>query len=276
MPNTARLWRSLGGLLLLGLLTALFAPALSWLLRSWLVHPYYSHGVLMPAVAVWFALRARGELLADPPDDAGYAVVAAGLVAHLAALRWAAHPLSIGALLIVLLGLSILAGGRRALRAAALPVALLGLAIPAPFIERLAPPLAGAAARGAVLAAGSVGAGAVQVGAQLVVGGGAFTVGAPCSGLRSIIALATLAVIIAGVAEGPRRSRLALVALALPLAFLVNWLRLTGFVWLADVRGAAPALGMYHAMASPLLFATAALALLAAGGAIGCHVRIRD
>ena len=275
MRATTRPWQLVGALVLSALIVVLFAPTLMWLVRSWWVHPYYSHGLLMPLVAAWFAWRRRAEFAADAPSDAGLALIAAGAVLHLAALRWAAHPLSAAALLLVLLGLAQLAGGRKALRATAYPVALLGLAIPLPAIERLAPPLAGVVARWAVLAAGSIGTGVAQVGAQLVVGDGAFTVGAPCSGLRSLVALGTLAVVISGVAKGPWRGRVALVALAFPIALLANWLRLTGFLWLAGVPGAARALVVYHALASPFLFVLAAAGLLAVGGAFGCNVRPR-
>jgi exosortase len=152
---------------------------------------------------------------------------------------------------------------------------ILALAIPLPIMERLAPPLASAAARGAVLAAGSVGAGVVQAGAQLTVGDGSFTVGAPCSGLRSLLALATLAVVLAGAADGPKRSRIGLVALAVPIALAANWLRLTGFIWLAEASGADRALALYHSLSSPILVVLSAALLVAFGAASGCHVAAR-
>jgi exosortase len=166
-----------------------------------------------------------------------------------------------------------LAGGLPAARGAALPLALLALAIPLPAVERLAPPLAGAVAHWAALAAGSMGTAVVQVGAQLVVGGGTFAVGAPCSGLRSIVALGTLAVIIAGAVDGPHRGRVAVIALALPLALAANWLRLTGLLWLAGISGPQPALSAFHAASSPLLVLAATGALLVVANRLGCHVR---
>jgi exosortase len=271
-----RLPTVLVALALLALLAALFAPTLGWLVRSWRVHGYYSHGLLVPMVAIWFAWRTRSQLTVDPPHDAGLALIVAGVGLHLAALRWAAHPLSAAGLLIVLAGFALLAGGRRALRAAAFPVALLALAIPLPFVERLAPPLAGAVARAAALAAGSIGVAVLQVGAQLVTPDGSFQVGAPCSGLRSILALFTLAVVLAGLAEGPLANRVALVGLAVPLALLANWLRLTGLLWLTGVIGPARTMAIYHPLSSPLVFLGAAAGLVAVAGLLGCHVRHAD
>jgi exosortase len=258
--------------LLLVLLGALFAPTLAWLWRSWQAHPYYSHGPLLPPLALWFAWRARAGLAAGRPSSAGLGLVLLGVGLHLVALRWAAHPLSAAALVATLLGLVLAAGGRPALSAALVPAGLLALAIPLPLVERLAPPLAAAVARGAALAAGSIGVGVVQAGAQLAVADGAFTVGAPCSGLRSLVALATLAYVVANVLEGPRVSRLALVAFAAPLALVANWARLTGLLWTADTFGTEAGLAFFHGPASPVLFVLAVAALLQVGRALGCDV----
>jgi exosortase len=257
------------------LTAAVFAPTLGWLVRSWQVHPYYSHGLLVPPLAAWFAWRERRRLLAGSGGWAGVALVAAGVAVHLAAGRLADHPLSAAGLLLALLGFAHAAAGGNGLRAALLPVGLLALAVPLPLVEQLAPPLAAGVAGAAAMAAGSVGVAVVQAGAQLAVGDGAFTVGAPCSGLRSLLALATLALAAAGVLDGPLARRLALVALAVPLALAANWLRLTGLLWLADTVGAERGLAVFHGPASPVLFGLAAAALLVAGRALGCDVRPR-
>jgi exosortase len=267
--------RALPWLALAALLAALFGTTLIWLVRSWQVHPYYTHGILLIPIAGWFLWRDRADLTVDPPSDLGFALVAAGLLIHLSALSQAFFPVSAAGLLVVLAGLAALSGGLRALRSAAFPIVLLGLAIPLPFVEKLAPPLAGAIARTAVLAAGSVGAGVIQAGAQLTVGDGSFTVGAPCSGLSSVVALASLAVVMAGAAEGPKLSRGALIALAIPVALTASWLRLTGFIWLVGTSGSDGAFSLYHSMSSPILIALCTLALLAIGAVMGCHVRAR-
>jgi len=266
-------WPIVAGLGLASLGAVLFGPALAWLVGSWRVHPYYSHGFLLPPIAAWFAWRARAGLTGGRPSDAGLALVSAGLGLHLVAAPWQAHPISIAGLFVVLLGLALLAGGPGALRAAAFPVSLLALAVPLPMVERLAPPLAGAVAHGAALAAGALGVGVVRAGAQLAVGGGAFTVGAPCSGLNSLVALATLGVVLAGTVDAAPWRRLAVVGLAVPLALAANWVRLTGLLWVAGAFGAEAGLAVYHGPASPLLFLVATALLVRGGRALGCDVR---
>jgi exosortase len=253
---------------------AVFVPTLVWLVESWRVHPYYSHGFILPLVAAWFAWRARERLRLEPGSDAGLLIVALGIGLHVAAVRHAAYPLSALGLLAVLLGGAVLVGGRGAARAVAFPLAIMALAIPVPMVERLAPPLAAGVAQAAAGAAGFIGIGVAQAGAQLVVGDGAFVVGAPCSGLRSLVALGTLAVIFAGAIEGPVPRRLVLVALALPLALAANWARLAGLLWAADAFGADRGLQLFHALSGQLPFVGAIAGLVIAGRVLGCDIRV--
>jgi len=261
-------------LALAGLLAALFAPTVAWLARTWAVHPYYSHGPIVPLVAAALAWRARASFAGGEPSSAGLAAVGAGVVIHVVAMRWAVFPLSAAALVVVLIGGAILVGGTPALRAAALPALLLAFAIPLPWIERLAPLLAAAVARGAAQAAGALGVTVVQTGAQLSAGDGTFVVGAPCSGLRSLLALATLAVVLAGILAGPPARRMALVFLAVPLALAANWLRLTGLLWMSHAVGADHGLAFFEGPAGPMLFVAALLVLVKTGRWLGCDVSV--
>lgn len=260
------------GLALLGC-GVVFAPTISWLVESWRVHPYYSHGFVLPLVAAWFAWRGWSGRLPAPGSDVGLLLVALGIGMHMAAMRFAAYPISAAGMLLVLLGGAMILGGRQGARALAFPMAIVALAIPLPMVERLAPPLAAGVAHAAAGAVSVAGVGVAQTGAQLAVGDGAFIVGAPCSGLRSLVALATVAVVFAGVVEGPMPRRLLLIALALPLALAANWARLAGLLWAADAFGADRGLRVFHTMSGPLPFLLAIAGLVIAGRALGCDVR---
>ena len=50
--------RAIAGLAIVALLAALFAPTLGWLLRSWQVRPYYSHGILVLPTTITGAIPA--------------------------------------------------------------------------------------------------------------------------------------------------------------------------------------------------------------------------
>jgi len=247
-------------------------PALAWLVRTWTVHPYYAHGPLVVLAAGAFLWRRRERLVAGVPSAAGLALVAAGAGLHLQAAASQAWPASVAALLLVLGGLSALAGGVGALRAAAYPLGIAALAIPLPLAERVAPWLAAHAAAASAWLAAAFGADVQRAGAMLVVGGGSMTVGAPCSGLNSLVALITLAAVMAGVVGGPPGRRAALVAAAVPLALAANGLRLTSLLWLADAFGAAFGIAVFHGPASPTAFLAATAGLLGVARLLGCRV----
>lgn len=273
---TDRRAAALVGGVLLGLLGVLAAPSLHWLWLSWQAHPFYAHGPLVPVVAAWFAWRARARLVGGGGSDAGLLVIAAGAASYVLALRAGLQLPAIGGLLVAASGIALFVGGRAGLTAAAFPLALLALAVPLPLVERLAPDMAASVAHAAAVSASAAGAVVERAGAQLVVGGGAFTVGAPCSGLRSLIALVTLATMLAGLADGPRGRRTALVGAAIPLALGANWARLTGLIVASDALGPERGLALFHATASPLSFAAATAALVVFGHVLGCHVRADD
>jgi len=252
---------------------ALWWPALVWLGRTWGVHPYYAHGPLVVLAAGALLWRRRGELMANASAGAGLALVAAGATLHLLAGPRAAWPISLGGLLVALAGAAALAGGARALRAVAYPLGIAALAIPLPVVERLAPRLAAHAASASAVVAAAAGVDVRQTGAMLVVGDGTLTVGAPCSGMSSLVALVALSAILAGVVGGSPRRRAALIAAAVPLAMLANGIRLTSLLWLADAFGTAFGMAYFHGPASPTAFLLATGALLAMAQVLGCRVR---
>ena len=262
-------------LLLAGAVVALlFAPTLRWWVDTWRVHPYYTHGPLVAVAALFLAWRARAALTEGHPRWIGLWLVGAGLALHLAALPGAAHLRSSAGLLLLLAGAALAAGGSRALRTAGLPLTLLAMAVPLPWVERFAPLLAARVAQAAAWLAGALGADIQRHGAQLVVGEGVLAVGAPCSGLRSLVALATLAVLLAGLLDGPRGRRVWLVAAAIPLALAANGLRLTALLWVAHWRGTEAGLALFHGpLLAPLIYATATVALVAVSRGLGFDVR---
>lgn len=251
------------------LVAALFAPTLQWLSVSWLGNAYYSHGLLVVAVSLWLIWRRRAALADRQPDNIGLAVVALGVGAQLMALPYQMQVVSALALITTLVGLVWAFAGRRVLRAWAFPLAFLLLMIPLPGIERLSPALETFTATYAARAAQLVGVAATNLGGQVNVGAQAFTVGAACSGLRSLVALITLAVLFAYSVHAPLAVRLALVAAALPIALFANLVRVSSIFWVANAFGGETALGFFHTLSSPLLFLVAFALLLALSRLLG-------
>lgn len=252
------------------LVVALFESTLRWLVLSWLGNPYYAHGILVPLVSAWLIWRRRAAWGQAKAATIGLALAALGVGAHLMAMPLQLQVISSVALVIVILGLVWAFAGLSVLRAWAFPLLFLLAMIPMPGIERLSPTLEAFTATYAAQGARLLGVAATNLGGQVSVGAQAFTVGAPCSGLRSLVALATLALLFAYSVQGPRWARFGLVLAAAPIALAANLVRVSSIFWVAGALGADAALGFFHTLSSPLLFLIAFALLLALGRVLRC------
>lgn len=259
-----------GFVVVAALMGAIFAPTLRWLVESWLGNPYYSHGFLVPLISAYLIWRRR-HVTAEPWDG-GLLVLAGGVALHLYALPSRMYILSACALIVVVVGLVLTFWGRSAFRRWAFPLLFLGVMIPLPFVERLSPPLEAFVAHQAAESVRLLGIAASAVGSQVYLPSAAFTVGAPCSGLRSIVALLTLALLLAYMAHGPWWGKIALLIAALPIAIIANLVRVSSLFLVAEALGASAGLRYYHTFSSPLLFLLACALLLLTGRTFHCHV----
>src|SRR5262245_33065228 len=110
------------------------------LVTSWLNEEEYSHGILIPFVAIYLFLRRfpAGDVVTPSGRWAGVAMVATGTGVAVASEIADVYTLAQYALVGVLGGLCIVTFGARAARAAGAPLLLLALAIPLPFYLQVA------------------------------------------------------------------------------------------------------------------------------------------
>jgi len=247
------------------LLLVAFWPTLQWLWQAWLYNPYYSHGFLIPPLSAFLIWQERGQLadLPQRPVAAGIVLLAGGILVHLLALPWQAYFISALALLAVLIGVSLSFWGWPVTRCLLFPIVLLLSMIPLPALDRLSPPLEAFAANSGAALVRLIGVPAESNGAQVSLSNSSFVVGAPCSGLRSLVALVTLAALVAYEMTGPLAGRLALLLSAIPVAILANLVRVTLLFWIAHTFGPAAALAYYHDWAGFVVFLVALAVLIA-------------
>jgi exosortase len=222
---------------------ALFAEPFLLLVRDWWTDPEAGHGLLLAPVAGWLAWRNRHGVELVPNRALGIiglvaAVVlryASGLAAELFTMR--------ASMILALAALVVYFGGVRRLLAWWLPFALLTLSVPLPavIVNSLALPLQFTASKmGAALLQGRN----VPVrltGNIILLPGHRLFVTEACSGLRSLTALLSLGVLAGGLWLRFPIPRALLVVAAIPIAVVLNGIRvfLTGFlVYFVD-----PALG---------------------------------
>ncbi|MGE5265321.1 MAG: archaeosortase/exosortase family protein, partial [Acidobacteriota bacterium] len=113
-----------------------------------------------------------------------------------------------------------------------------------------------------------LGVAARNVGSEVFLPNSAFTVGIPCGGLRSAIAILSLGTLWAYIVRGGAWARGLLVLAAIPLALAANTLRIALIFVIANAWGAQAGVD-FHAWSSPLLFGFAFVLLLIFARAIG-------
>lgn len=221
----------------------LFAQPFAGLVRDWWTVPEAGHGLLLAPVAVWLAWRTGVRKEATPQPALGLALLvvavvvrcAAGLAAELFTMR--------ASMIMALAALVIHRFGVRQLLHWWLPFTLAALAVPLPELvtQALALPLQFRASRmgAALLELRNVPV--LLTGNVIRLPGHELFVTEACSGLRSITALLSVGVLASAMLLQTIAGRLLLVLMTLPIAIVVNGVRvfLTGFL----VYYVSPSLG---------------------------------
>jgi len=253
------------------LLALLSWPVWRWLWSEWWSNDTYSHGVLIPLVSAYLAWRRRPlEKLAG--DNRGLALTAAGVGLYLFFFTNRAYYLAALATIVVLAGLVWTWGGTQLLRRLAFPLAFLGLMVPLPFVERLTFPLALWTGTCSGWLVNTLGLDVTVTGNAVAWPDAGLVIGAQCSGINSMVALVTLAALLAYILHGPVWGRLGLVAMAVPLAMLGNVLRVATLLVIARSLGIDAAFRFYHTYSGPIFFGVALLLLLPLARLFQCKV----
>ncbi len=239
---------------------------LAALARNWAIDPNYSHGFLIPPVAGYIAWQRRARLASASlaPSAPGLALVIGSLALLLGGVLAAEVFVTRVSMLGVLAGGILFVFGRRHLRILAFPLTLLALMIPLPAIvfNQIALPLQLLASRLGVAALAAAGVPALREGNVITLAHGSLEVAEACSGIRSLMSLLTLAIVYAWFVDRRPRLRLALALASVPVAVIVNGLRVGVTGVLQETLGAqAAADEFFHAFSGWLMF-LAAFALI--------------
>ncbi|HEX6133065.1 MAG TPA: exosortase/archaeosortase family protein [Longimicrobiales bacterium] len=242
---------------------ALFWQPISTLVRDWLHDPEAGHGLLLAPLAGWLAWKRGIAPTARAQPLLGLAIlIGAVLLRYVSGLAAELFTLRVS-LMMAAAGLIVFRYGVRQLVHWWLPASLLVLSIPLPsvVVGTLALPLQFKASQ---IGAALLEARHVPVNLQgnvLQIPGQTLFVTEACSGLRSLSALISLGVLVGGLWLRYPVARSVLLLLTLPVAVLLNGIRvfLTGFlVFFVD-----PALGrgFMHVTEGWIIFVVAFLIL---------------
>src|SRR3977135_3850115 len=254
------------GLVIAGLVTALYGPLLSQMVMQWWKDPDYSHGFVVPLFVGFVLYQRRHKLRQVPlePSNLGFPVMLAAIVLLLAGTLGAELFVSRSSLLFLFGGMILFFAGWKMLRAMAFPLAFLVLMIPLPALiyNQVTFPLQLLASRLASNSLELFGVPVLREGNVLVLPNYSLEVVEACSGIRSLMSLIALAVAYGYFVEKRLWARITLVVLMLPIAVASNALRVVGAGVVTYFWGPQYAEGFFHFFQGWLIFVSAVACML--------------
>lgn len=259
--------------IVVALFLLLYYPTLEWMGNAWLHSDNYSHGFLLLPVAAIIVWTRRTELQIREPYPKGIWLFVAGLALHVAGFLQLDNFLSGVSLFLTLPGLVLSFRGFPALRAVAFPIFLLVFMIPLPWLDRIGFWLQSFAARSSAWIVDLLGLEVTRTGSQIELENAAFEIDMACSGMHSLIALLALGAIFAYVLRGSFCRKSILFLLAIPVAILVNLLRLVIILLIGNAWSEEVAMDYFHDWASPVLFLMAIVVMVIVAKLLGFNLR---
>jgi exosortase len=242
----------------------LYRDVIVRLVDAWHRDQNYSHGFLVAPLSAYLVWQRRGDL-----RGTGSLVGVAGMLVSFAMLvagdLGAELFVTRVSMLLMLASIAVLLAGWRSLARLTLPLGLLLLAIPVPAIifNQVAFPLQ--------LLASHAGEATLQLfhipvlreGNVIVLSTATLEVAEACSGIRSLMSLASLAVVYGHFTHESPAARTMLALASVPIAIFANAARVAGTGTAAHFYGPAAAEGFLHTFSGWLMFVAAFGMLLA-------------
>jgi exosortase len=236
----------------------LYASVLRHLVGQWAHDPNYSHGFFVPLFSLFVVWSEREKLRKLPvaPSATGLLVLLFGLVVLSAGTLGAELFLSRFSLLLTISGLVVITYGWNYMRAIFFPWIFLLFMIPIPAIilNQITFPLQLLASKAAALALPLMGVPVLREGNIIQLPAMALEVAEACSGIRSLMSLATLAIIYGYLLEPRTSIRVILAFASIPIAVLANSLRIIGTGLLVQYWDPDKAQGFFHEFSGWVIF----------------------
>lgn len=231
------------------------------LVHDWATDDNYSHGFLIPPLALYFAWERRTRIAAAPmrPSAVGLIVIAGSLATLIAGSLGAELFLQRLSIVGVVLGVTLYVWGGAQLRILAFPIAFLLLMIPllAIVFNQIAFPLQLFASRVGEAALELFRIPVLREGNVIILSNVTLEVAEACSGIRSLISLLTLGIVLGYFTDDRLWVRSVVSLATVPVAIVTNGLRVAGTGLAAHYIGPQAATGFLHAFSGWLMFVLA-------------------
>lgn len=228
----------------------LYSDVITKMVRDWSTNENYSHGFLIPVISgvlVWIH-RSRISAVPVRPSNLGLFVLCAGLFLFLLGNLGAELFTMRISMVVVLFGLSAFLWGHEITKLLLWPLGYLIFMIPLPTIiwNKVAFPLRLFATNVSALVIQSFGISVYCEGNILHLSGASLEVVDACSGLRSLTSLLALSAALALLTNCSRTRKILVFLSAVPIAIIINIIRLTITAVLAERVGERAAQGFLH------------------------------
>lgn len=241
----------------------------------------YSHGILIPFVSLWALWHRRHELMSATRemDWRGLIFIVLALTMHWIGAKMQQTRVSLMALILLLWALPFFFWGWKTAKHLLFPVGYLIFCIPLNFLDIIAFPLRILAAKISVGSLHAVGVDVIRDGSKLVAMDllghekWAVDVAAPCSGLRSLLAMTALTAVYAWVTQDRQWKKWMLLCASIPLAIAGNVARIATIGLVAETFGQKLATGAVHDFSGYVVFAVGIVLMLGIGALLKMDVR---
>jgi len=243
-----------------------------WMIHRWTDSGDFSHGWIIPFVSIGIVWYKRKDFAAAPKyiSRTGLMVVIMALLMHWLGAKAQQARLSLFALILLMWGVPFYLFGWQVAKLLIFPCAYLIFCIPLNFLDSLTFPLRMFVSIAATAALNGLGIAAERSGSaiySLAAGGFNFDVAAPCSGLRSLLAMTALTSVYAYLTQKTLLKKWILFLSSIPLAIIGNMARIITVALVSQAFGEELALGLYHDYSGYVVFSVA-ITLMVGFGAL--------
>jgi exosortase len=255
-------------------LAALYARAMAGLVHEWTSSPDASYGLILVVIAFAIAWQRRRQFAraadAHARSYAGLVVLLIGLAVYLVGLLGADLFLTRMSFVAVLGGALWFLAGARAVRMMAVPLVFLLVAIPLPslVVNTVTLPLQFVASDIAESALTLASVPVFRDGNVLMLPSTTLEVAEACSGLRSLVSLGAIGAVLAWAGERSTWRRAVLVLLTVPIAIVMNGLRIAATGVACETWGPQLASSGWHTFTGWITFVVSTFVLVQAGRAM--------
>ncbi|RKY36891.1 MAG: hypothetical protein DRP78_02540 [Candidatus Omnitrophota bacterium] len=245
----------------------IYYPAFIWMWGRWnTAGSYYSHGPAIILAVLFFIWNSKNELktIIFKPSNKGIIFIIAGIFLHFSGMVTGFIFLSAFSMVVLFSGIVLYCLGSKAFKTLLFPITYLLFMIPLPLVltSNIVLRMKLFAAQAAVIMLNKIGIQALRDGSIIRTLHSFLEIEAPCSGLRSLIALLAFGAAFAYLTKNSILKKWLVFLSALPIALSANILRIVLLGWVSEIYGMQAAHGWIHDFSGFLLFAFAGMCLL--------------